>query len=364
METICVRGAPNQYECRIGVLNELGERLRPLSAKTGLVIHGDKSWQATQPYFPQLESLSLTFIRYGGECSEKEICRITEETKTRRADVVIGIGGGKVLDLAKAVGNQTARDVILIPTLASTCAAWTPLSVIYDDAGQFVTYTIFPRSAFMVLIEPRIILQAPTEYLRAGIGDTLAKWYEAKVLTRTLEEELPVPVQIALQTAKLCKDVLLQDGANALQDARDGKLSPAVLRVIEANIAAGGMVGGFGDQYGRIAGAHSVHNGLTRLSETHHLLHGEKVAYGILVQLALENNWEEIEQLIPHYRRLRLPSSLSDLGLSPENRTAIESIAEGALLPGESIHFMPSRFSRGDVIRALDTLETYRTVTT
>lgn len=363
MEHISVRGAPNQYECRVGVLNELEERLRPLSVKTGLVIHGEKSWRATKPYFPKMESLSLTFIQYAGECSENEISRITEEANKREADVIIGIGGGKVVDLAKAVGNRIARDVVLIPTLASTCAAWTPLSVIYDDAGRFVTYTVYPRSAYMVLIEPRIMLQAPIEYLRAGIGDTLAKWYEAEALTRTLEEP-SVPVQIALQTAKLCKDVLLKDGATSLQDVRDGKLSPSVLRVIEANIAAGGMVGGFGDQYGRIAGAHSVHNSLTRLNETHYLLHGEKVAYGLLVQLALENNWEEIERLVPHYGRLRLPCSLSDLGLSIENRTAIETIAEGTLLPGESIHFMPSRFVPADVIRAIDALETYSTVTT
>ena len=83
------------------------------------------------------------------------------------------------------------------------------------------------------------------------------------------------------------------------------------------------MVGGFGDHYGRVAGAHSIHNGLTVLEETHHALHGEKVAYGILVQLVLENKWTEIDQLLAFYRQLGLPASLKDLGVKAINDEVI-----------------------------------------
>lgn len=56
----------------------------------------------------------------------------------------------------------------------------------YNDAGQALQFEIFDDANFLVLVEPQIILNAPAEYLLAGIGDTLAKWYEAAVLALNL----------------------------------------------------------------------------------------------------------------------------------------------------------------------------------
>lgn len=357
MEHIHVQGAPNYYECQEGILERLEDLLLRYSFEKGIVIHGEKSWAVTQPFFPDIKHPALTFYRYQGECSEAEIRAAAEKATEAEADFVLGIGGGKVLDLAKAVGNHIQKDVVLIPTLAATCAAWTPLSVIYDQQGAFVKYTIFPRATLMVLIEPRILLNSPVNYLRAGIGDTLAKWYEARALTDHLSS-IRVPVKVGLEGAKLCKDVLLQDGAQALDDLEHKRLSTAFLNVVETNILSGGIVGGFADAYGRIAGAHSIHNGLTRFQETHHLLHGEKVAYGILVQLALENDWDEINRLLPYYRELQLPYSLDMLGLSANNDMLLQ-LAEGALKPGESIHLMQNTFTEKDVVRAVQSLQSF-----
>ena len=91
------------------------------------------------------------------------------------------------------------------------------------------------------------------------------------------------------------------------------------------------MVGGFGDYYGRVAGAHSIHNGLTVLKETHHALHGEKVAYGILVQLVLENKWTEIEELQVFYENLVLPASLKDLGVKIINEKSWQKLLKKQL---------------------------------
>lgn len=358
LKTIAIRGAPNLYICEAGVLNRLPELLEPYSFRRGLVLHGKRSWQAAKPYFPELSGIELHFVQYDGECTEKEIARIAALLRNNEADFLIGIGGGKVLDIAKAAGNVIGCEIILIPTLAATCAAWTPISVIYDDHGQFLTYTICPKSTLMVLVEPRIILHSPVEYLRSGIGDTLAKWYEAEILTRNLDVH-PIPVQLALKSAELCKEVLLEDGAQAIRDMESGNLTTAFLQVIETIIVTGGMVGGFGDQYGRIAVAHSIHNGLTVREETHHRLHGEKVAYGILVQLALEKNEEEIKRLIPFYQELNLPCSLEDLGLSKEQDDALAAIANRALAPGESIHLLPESYTSADVVEAMLFLESF-----
>ncbi len=119
----------------------------------------------------------------------------------------------------------------------------------------------------------------------------------------------PMPLQISHYTARLCKDVLLQHSEGAINTAKTVVLNKDFIKVSETIIMLGGMVGGFDDHYGRVTAAHSIHNGLTALEETHQALHGEKVAYGILVQLMLEGKVSEVEQLLPFYHKLGLQIS-------------------------------------------------------
>lgn len=358
MSKLKVQGSPSYYECEVNILDRLETLLKRYKFESGLIIHGEKSWEVTESYFPKFKDISILFERYNGECSETEILRLSKKYKDMNFQFIIGIGGGKISDLSKAVANELNKDVILIPTLASTCAPWTPLSVIYNDKGEFVKHSIFPRSNLMLLVEPRILLNSPLRYLRAGIGDTLAKFYECQALTKNLESPR-LTVELALKTADVIKDILLGDSKQALNDLNNNYLSSELLRVFEANIAAGGLVGGLGDEYGRVAAAHSVHNALTRFKETHNLLHGEKVAFGILVQLSLENNFSEIKKLIPFFKSIELPCSLSDLGLNIQENCVLETISKATLLPDESIHFMNSQFSEKDIIDAILNLENF-----
>lgn len=354
-----VRGAPSVYACEVGVLDKLENLLLERGIFKVLVIHGEKSWEVARTFFPHnSNSIQYHLERYKGECSLQEINRISKEIFSKKVDAIIGVGGGKVLDVAKAVANELDLEVILIPTLASTCAAWTPLSVLYDENGEFTHYTMFPRNTLIVLVEPRIILQSPPRFLKAGIADTLAKWYEAEAIIRNLPEKSLV-IEIAYQTAKICKDELLQHGEQAICDMERGQLSYSFIKVIETNIVAGGMVGGFGDKYGRISGAHSVHNGLTTVPDTHHLLHGEKVGYGILVQLALLEEWDEISLLLPFYKTMSFPIRLKDIGFSRNDCLTLDQVCKATVLPHESIHLIKRDLSHEDVYGAMLNLEEY-----
>ncbi|WP_282198559.1 iron-containing alcohol dehydrogenase family protein [Collibacillus ludicampi] len=353
---ITVRSGPDSYICQPGILEQIDRLLNTYRFQKGLLITGEKSWEASKSYFPHKTNFEFWIEKYHGECSDSEINRLTNKAEEFKSHVVIGVGGGKVLDLAKSVANRSGLPAILIPTLASTCAAWTPLSVIYNDEGQYIRFDVFPKGTLLVLVEPEILLNAPLSTLRAGIGDTLAKWYEAEALTRTLTNK-PMAVQMAIKSAELCKDVLLKDGFEAIQAAQRKTLNPAFLRVVESIVMIGGMVGGFGDKYGRIAGAHSVHNALTHIYETHHLLHGEKVAYGILVQLALEKKFTEINRLVDFYKLIHLPYCLKDLGIHPGDQNCIQLIAQYTLAKGESIHYMDESYNESDLIEAINELE-------
>ncbi|MCQ3996777.1 iron-containing alcohol dehydrogenase, partial [Klebsiella pneumoniae] len=96
-----------------------------------------------------------------------------------------------------------------------------------------------------------------------------------------------------------------------LEDQRRGDLTQAFRDVVEAIIAGGGMVGGLGDRYTRVAAAHAVHNGLTVLPQPDTFLHGTNVAYGILVQRALLGQDDVLAQLVQAYQHFNLPTTLA-----------------------------------------------------
>ena len=358
MKTISVHGAPSEYILEEGILDQLEAKLLERGFQKVLIVHGQKSWQAAKPFWPLLTGLQYEEHTYGGENSLTEINTVSKRVIDDSFDAIIGVGGGKVLDLTKSASHVTHRPSVLIPTLHSNCSPWTPVSVVYDDFGTFIRFDVYPLGASLVLVEPQILLNAPVEMLIAGIGDTLAKWYEADVQMAAIKDK-SIPLEISYYSAKQCKDVLLQYSEGAVQAAKAGKLNDDFIKVVETIIILAGMVGGFGDHYGRVAGAHAIHNGLTVLDGTHHALHGEKVAYGILVQLILEDKWAEIEQLLPFYRQLGLPASLKDIGVSVINAEVITSVAEKSTDPDDSIHVLPGEITTATVSKAMTELEKY-----
>ncbi len=331
---------PANYYSHAGSLARLHDFYTPEQLSRAVWIYGERAIAAATPYLPEsFHTPGAKHLLFKGHCSERDVAELVVQSGEDRS-VVIGLGGGALLDTVKTVARRLALPVVVIPTIAATCAAWTPLSVWYNDAGQALHFEIFDDANFLVLVEPQIILEAPAEYLLAGIGDTLAKWYEAVVLAPE-PENLPLTVRLGINGALAIRDVLLKSSEAALADQARGEVTQAFRDVVDAIIAGGGMVGGLGERYTRVAAAHSVHNGLTVLPQTEKYLHGTKVAYGILVQSALLGQDEVLAQLIAAYKRFNLPTTLAELEVDIHNAAELDKVIVHTLRPVESIHALP-----------------------
>ncbi len=357
MQPLIVRGAPQEYICKKGAWDELEAHLENRNIQSVLVLHGEKSWAVAKNFFPKFVSIKASFANYGGENTEekaKEFCLFIQKNKI---EGIISVGGGKISDLGKLIGNQMSLPIIILPTLASTCAAYTPISVIYAQTGEMVRLDVFARANSLVLIDPTIIVNSPKELLVAGIGDTLAKWYEADSIISQLENK-SVEIEVSWYAAKQCQQKLLKYSKDALKAIDDQQFSEAFQQIVETNILLAGMVGGFGDDYGRCSGAHSIHDALTILPQSHHQLHGNKVAYGIFVQLVIENKLAEINELLPFYHELGLPTCLEDLNMNL-TKEEVKNVAIRASEAHETIHFMKETITPEIVENAMYQLEDF-----
>ena len=294
---------------------------------------------------------------FGGECSLAEIERVKQQARDQGAGVIVGAGGGKVLDTARAVAADLQLPVVNCPTVASSDAPCSALSVIYTDDGAFLQYRIYGRNPDLVLVDTQVIARSPPRLLVAGMGDALATWFEAHTCAAGNVKNMRGggSSQSALALAELCYRILLRDGVDALAALRSQSPTPALERLVEANT----LLSGLGFESSGLAAAHAVHNGLTAVPQTHSYFHGEKVAY-VLVQLILEKKAQALlEEVLDFATKVGLPTTLAAIGLAEMTDEMLDRIAARSTAEGETIHnepFVVQPRMVAEAIRAADAL--------
>ena len=278
--------------------------------------------------------------QFGGECTDAEVAAIASVAKAAGSATIIGAGGGKVLDSARAAAADLQRPFVSCPTIASTDAPCSAVAVIYDASGVCVRGRNLPRNPALVLVDTQVIAQAPVRTLIAGIGDALSTMFEAKACVRSGAPNLRGGscTLAALALAELCYRTLLADAVQAVADARTHTLTPALERIIEANT----LLSGLGFESAGLAAAHGVHNGLTVVPGARAFMHGEKVAFGVLVQLMLEQaDVATVDEVLGLCQSVGLPMSLAEIGCRDLSGDMLARVAARSTIPGEWTHNEP-----------------------
>ena len=355
--------APAQVVRGSGVLSTSGDLFSALGSRP-LVVGGTRSLAAATPFLEApLTGLSVATVTIP-DCSETSLETLHAAANQHKADFIIGVGGGKVLDAAKLLAYQRQAQsakpnqpiqrvpVATIPTSAATCAGWSALSNVYSDEGAFLYDVTLPRCPDMIVLDYDLVATAPQRTLVAGIGDAIAKWYEASVSSGHSEHTMVIG---AVQQARVLRDILFQKSAIALKNPGGSDWR----EVVDAAVLMAGVIGGMGGAQCRTVAAHAVHNGLTHVA-AHGTLHGEKVAYGILVQLRLEEMGQgralaaaARQQLLAFYEELGLPNSLSAMNMDSLSVAQLHQAATVACRPGSDIHHLPFPVQPEQVVAAM-----------
>ncbi len=349
-----VFGAPNRYIQGRGVIDQIGQALDPLGER--LFVFGDRIVLSIlrERVSRAVKSVGKTaeIATFEGECCYSEISRLKTLAQAGGCQVIVGLGGGKAADTAKALSIEMDLPVVIVPTIASTDAPTSHKAVIYDENHVKQGVVAMKTSPSVVLVDTEIIAQAPIRHLVAGIGDALSTKFETEACWKSgaLNMFGGKSGRAALHLSRLCYDIIREKAEDAVAAVKSKTVNEALEHVVEANI----LLSGLGFESGGLAAAHGIHNGFTLIGDMNGSLHGEKVAFAVLAQMFMEERYlPDICDIIAFYRRIGLPASLPELGLKTLDREKLGPAIRKICEPGSYIHNMPFKVDEEMVLDAI-----------
>ncbi len=329
--------SPHRYIQGEGIVDHLGRYISVLPSTRPMILisaGGEKRFGHRIRRSLAAVNAEPVFYLFKGECSHKGVGRVVDAANAHeiKMDAVIAVGGGKCLDAGKCIAFRLNLPVVICPTIASTDAPCSAVSVMYTEEGVGKGPEFFPNSPAMVIMDTGIIAASPLRHLVAGMGDALATWYEARTCFNNPNARNMLggrPTITALAISKLCAETIFKHGIAAVDAIKQKIINDSLEQIIEANTLLSGM----GFESGGLAAAHGVAAGLTVIPVLHNdYLHGELVGMGLMTHLILEDNNEEAQSVATFLAQVGLPVHMGQLSLdSSADQAAIKTAMEAAL---------------------------------
>lgn len=340
------------YQQVTEVCSRFGMKALLIGGALALKAGKEKLLQAISAGDPKITIVDT--VLFGSDCTYEKMEELATYAKSCGAEMIFGMGGGKALDTAKGTAEKAGLPVFTFPTIAATCAATTALSVVYREDGNFDSFYFYDKPARHSFIDTEVIAEAPERYLRAGIGDTLGKYFECHFAARG--DRLLHSSALGREISNMCYLPLREYAEEALKECRENQAGEALEQAVLANIISTGLVSLLVlDEY-NCAIAHSVYYGLVLLPGfEEENLHGDVVAYGVLVQLMVDGEKDKAGEMKDFLQKLGIRTTLAEMG-APTGREALSAVLKETVT-GPDMEHIPYEVTEDMIYEAMCRVE-------
>lgn len=288
---------------------------------------------------------TVEFVDYGGcEITERRVDELVRRVKEEGFDCVVGVGGGKGMDYARAVAYHTDRRCVLVPTMASTNASASPLCVIYsEDGSRQVACHYLANYQDLVIADTSMLIRSPARGFAAGIGDQLCTYLEVEYTNELMGTKERFP-SLSWSVIRESCDIFLSQGKAAYEAAKAGRLTREYENVLSQVLYSNAHMravacSGF---------AHLLAKALVLfpgVAKKH--MHGAQVAYAILpMKVHRGENKAEILRYADWCRGLDIPITLEELGIGGVSREELlAACREIAPAPTAELPYTPEELT-------------------
>jgi glycerol dehydrogenase len=347
--------APRRYVQGPDVLKEIGSLINVLGKKPVILWDPTTKKVVGDVLLASLKAAGIVAVdvNFGGQSTKAESARVAQIIKSQGADITVGVGGGKALDTAKAAAAAAGTKMVSVPTIASNDSPTSSFTVWYDDQGTCLGFESWGVNPDLVLVDSRVIAQSPVRAFVAGMGDALGTWVEADACSQCSAPNLAsgTSTMVAMAIARLCYDVVMKNGVEAMKAVEGKTLNAAVEKVIEANV----LMSGLGFESGGVATAHMVANALPSFPECRKLMHGEEVGFGVITQLCLDKTFNDAERnrIVDFEIAVGLPVTFKDIGLEGVGRDRLKINGDICGAKGSLCENHPFKVTSNDIVEAM-----------
>jgi len=233
---------------------------------------------------------------------------IAEKALDQNIDLVLGVGGGKSIDIAKYVAYKTGKHMISVPTAPSHDGIASPFASLRGLNRPTSIHTVTP---YAIIADIDIISKAPQKLIRSGVGDLLGKLTAVKDwrLAHKLRNEYygEYAAQLALLSAKHViryHDIIASGNPEGVRILVEALISSGVSMCIAGSSRPA-------------SGSEHLFSHAVEMLAPGKALHGELVALGTILMLYLYSDpmWKRVKKIM---KKIGLPTTAEELGISPE----------------------------------------------
>jgi len=249
----------------------------------------------------------ISFAMVKGRASLASAEDFASKCKDDKRALIVGVGGGSVIDFSKYVAWRCRAPLTIIPTVLSSNALASPFSVLELEDKRIATFRT--KEPDLIVADFSILENQPKRFVLSGLGDLLAKYTSIQDYIYSSLIEKGVYNRVAVVLAESLLKVAIDNATLIASSRRDG------IELLLHLLILDGYLMNLAETTRIVAGCeHLIAYGIEKVSGKG--LHGEQVAIGTLICSFLGNkDWATLKEL---FSKIGLPTKASQLGLSSE----------------------------------------------
>lgn len=294
-----------------GVIERVAEISRRLGfTDSALIVTGLRTWDVagkTVKRFLENDGLNVETLTVES-ATLKDVEAVEERIKSLKPQVVLGVGGGTKIDIAKLSSARLGTPFISVPTTASHDGIASPLSSI---KGLEKPFSVMAQAPIAIIADTNIIMQAPHRLIASGCGDVVAKFTAVRDWKLAHDEKKEYYGEYAASLSLMSAELVMQN-AGLIRPENEGGLR----MLLEALISCGVAMSIAGSSRPCSGSEHLFSHALDMI-KPNKAMHGEQCGVGTIMMAYLHGaDWKRIKETL---ETVGAPTNADGLGLSKED---------------------------------------------